>query len=92
MTRPGALRPRPFPLEDLMKAQNLRAGATYYRDGRPAIIVLTDAELAPSPFADSPDPMVRVMVRHVADGGQEPRFFERDADIPYENTDPRDED
>jgi hypothetical protein len=75
-----------------MKAQNLRAGAMYCENGRPAIVVLTDADAIDSPFPDVPGPVIYVRVRFVADGGQEPRYFEFDDEVPYENTDPRDED
>jgi hypothetical protein len=74
-----------------MKAQNLRTGAMYYENGRPAIVVLSGAEIVNRPDY-SPNPLVRVMVRFVADGGQAPRFFDVDDEVPYENTDPREDD
>jgi hypothetical protein len=75
-----------------MKAQNLREGAIFYRDGRPAIVVLSGAEIVDNPFPTPELHKVRVTVRFVRDGGQEPRWFNVDDEVPYENIDPRDED
>lgn len=66
-----------------MLAQDLYAGAWYVENDLPVIVVMTDAQLVPAPFPGDTDPMVMVMVRYVTDGGQEPRYFNVDDEVPY---------
>ena len=66
-----------------MKAQDLREGDTFYRDDRPAIVMLADAEQVDNPFPTPELDKIRVLVRFIRDGGQEPRYFNVDDEVPY---------